>query len=531
MDKKRAWLKWTAITLAVLIIIFFAGQAILRSVVQKQIRGKLRSLSPEITVGVSSIETSLFSASVTFRDLSVLFSPGKKKEEAHFLYSPLVECSGIRIFKLLFSKKLIFNQVTVQNARIGLDPDLLKKDSLVKNIFNKISIPFAEIQLDHFSLRSCRIWLKPDTNSRALCNADLAVSRISLKPGADSGMNHIHAGSFECNLSQLVYPDAIDHHELKISSIRIDSKKDFWQIDSLRLIPLYGKLAFGKRVGHQADRVEAIIPKILISKPEIAELFNRKLIADKISLGKVNIAVFRDRSIPRKPVQQPLPVEYLKEIPAAIHAGSLELEQGNIAYEEFPKEGPPGGTLRIEKIHATLSPFINHPDKDHDHLNLALSCSLMGSGTVQADVYMPFDANKDYAVHGAIRELNLVSLNESAENLGEIHIESGILNSLQFDFTMSAEKSTGKIVGEYHDLVIDKLKRNDKNELKKAGFKSFALKHLIIPKNKDKSLPVGRRTGKVSFKRDPTRFVSHYLLHSLLTGIKSSFTLGFLLPG
>jgi len=61
--------------------------------------------------------------------------------------------------------------------------------------------------------------------------------------------------------------------------------------------------------------------------------------------------------------------------------------------------------------------------------------------------------------------------------------------------------------------------------------KSFALKKFLIPKDKDKSLPEKDRTGKVENKRVPERYFSYYLLHSLLVGVKSSFKLGFLLPG
>lgn len=68
---------------------------------------------------------------------------------------------------------------------------------------------------------------------------------------------------------------------------------------------------------------------------------------------------------------------------------------------------------------------------------------------------------------GAFHDLDVTTLNPSAENLGNIHLESGMLNSLSFQFEMTEEKATGKIV----------------------------------------------------------------LLHSLLVGIKSSFSLGFLLPG
>jgi len=84
-------------------------------------------------------------------------------------------------------------------------------------------------------------------------------------------------------------------------------------------------------------------------------------------------------------------------------------------------------------------------------------------------------------------------------------------------------------VGEYHDLVVDKLRGKDKKKVDKV--KSFFLKKLIIPKNKDKSLSVSKRTGKVDYKRDPQRYFSYYMLHALLVGVKSSFTLGRFLPG
>ena len=41
---------------------------------------------------------------------------------------------------------------------------------------------------------------------------------------------------------------------------------------------------------------------------------------------------------------------------------------------------------------------------------------------------------------------------------------------------------------------------------------------------------VAKRTGKIDYKRDPTRFFTFYFLKSLLSGITASFALGFLLP-
>jgi hypothetical protein len=155
--------------------------------------------------------------------------------------------------------------------------------------------------------------------------------------------------------------------------------------------------------------------------------------------------------------------------------------------------------------------------------------SVEGTGTVEATVAMPVRPGLPYHVHGVFRKLELTKLNSSSENLGKIHIKSGFLDFLYFDFSMTEEESTGKIIGAYHRLIIQQLKKHT-DEKKVVKFTSFMLRNFIIPLNKPASLPERRRTGKVHYKRDPSRQFSYYLLQSLLTGVKASFTLGFLLP-
>lgn len=152
----------------------------------------------------------------------------------------------------------------------------------------------------------------------------------------------------------------------------------------------------------------------------------------------------------------------------------------------------------------------------------------MNAGLIKATIHALLRGNI-YTIKGYIKNLDLPKLNPASENLGKFHIESGILNYLDFYFTATEEKASDKIIGEYHDLVIDRLKQKD-GEQKVAKVPTFFLKHVIIPKDKDKSLNVAKRTGKIDFKRDSTRLITFYFLKALLDGIRASFDLGFLLP-
>jgi hypothetical protein len=279
------------------------------------------------------------------------------------------------------------------------------------------------------------------------------------------------------------------------------------------------------------DWVAASSEGLLVEGLDMAALLQRRFIASAISIRRNTISIFRDRRLPPKPGNKPMPAEMLKRLPLTVRIGSVKIGSTSFAYEEFPKKGDQTGTLTIARLKGTISPLINRPVAgDPAYLTMKMEGSLMGSGSVGATTRIPLREGDVYVVEGAFHELDLTSLNPSAENLGKLHIESGMLNSLAFWFTMDGEKATGKIVGEYHDLVADKLRENSP-EKKVDKIKSFFLKKLIIPRNKDRSLSESKRTGKVDYKRDPSRYFSYYLLHSLLVGVKSSFSLGFLLPG
>ncbi|HEY6901270.1 MAG TPA: hypothetical protein VI233_11525, partial [Puia sp.] len=347
----------------------------------------------------------------------------------------------------------------------------------------------------------------------------------------------------------LLFSRRIDPHELKLEGtearvhwlkgqvlrlggIELDGEKRSLRIDSLKIAPVVDKYELGRRAGHQVDYIEGSSGGIWVAGLDFEALRqNHYLIADSMGIEKNHIYVFRDRRLPREEDRKAMPAELLKELPVTVRVKSVRIGTTNFVYEEFPRKGNKTGILRVVRMRGQISPLINHPVKgDPAYITMRIGGSLMGSGWVTATTGIPLHKGDPYEVEGAFHELDVTALNPSAENLGHIHLESGRLNSLAFWFRMDEEKSTGKIVGEYHDLVAEKLKENSDGK-KVDKLKSFFLKHVIIPKDKDKSLAVEKRTGEVDYKHDPSRYFSYYLLHSLLVGVKSSFSLGFLLPG
>jgi hypothetical protein len=431
-----------------------------------------------------------------------------------------IEITGFDVTELINKQVVNAEKIIIGESKIVVnDNEKLKTQSLPFDL--------KKLYVNNFQCRSASILYK-DKKNKCSFIASINLHKLNIDKSFDT--DGFHFASMQANLSEVLYSGS-GYHSTEIKNIELDSKKEIIQVEALRIIPQFGKYEFGRKLGRQADWMKANVSKIEIIKPDIHQLFHQKLVAEKVHIGESRAYIFRDRRLPRPQKIIPLPVAYMRTLPFDIRVKTVELANSSVAYEEYPKAGyGQTGILRIEKVKASLSPLINHPvASDPAYITMKVVGSIMGSGTAHGTIIMPLQKNIPYRIKGAIERLELTKLNSSSENLGKIRIKSGFLDFLFFDFTMTEQRSTGKIIGAYHRLVIQQLKKHTE-ERNVADFASFMLRHLIIPLNKDKSLPERKRTGLVDYQRDPTRFVSHYFLQSLLMGVKKSFTLGFLLP-
>jgi hypothetical protein len=367
------------------------------------------------------------------------------------------------------------------------------------------------------------------TGLKATAGKNFLEGSLQLDSVVSEG-DSLRLGGFRLTAGNIRYalPDADETAHLK--NLELDSKKGHFQLDTLRIVPSLDKAEIGRIKGHQVDVFDAVSEGITADGLDVMGLIHHRLTADRVAIRRNFIHVYRDRRLPLESGEKALPMESLKAMPVSLRIRQVKIGATTFTYEEFPRKGDKPGILKIYRLTGTLEPVINKPETgDPAYITMRMEGSLMNSGTVTATTKMPLHKGDPYEVEGAFHELDVTKLNDPAENLGGLHLESGMLNSLAFQFNMNEEKATGKIVGEYHGLVVDKLKGGDDKKVDKL--KSFALKKFIIPKDKDKSLPEKKRTGKVDYKRDPQRYFSYYLLHSLLVGVKGSFSLGFLLPG
>ncbi len=531
-----------------LLLIGIAGYFIGQSVIRQKIAKALKGLPPAFAVSYSSIEPGLLSGSLVIRDLKVRFTPGADTGHQHEVSLDRLAIRGISYLSWLSSHRLRIGLVRLEGVRVELDDYLLEKKIPFPEMQEPGRLPFGEVTLERLELADVkavvykREWRgegapKGEAQGRAeketmAFDGSLSVHDIHLNDLTQPiDTANLHFGKIQLLASNVRYVIPGAYENIRLSRIELNSGDSTLRIDTARIVPTLDKVEVGRIKGVQVDCVEGIGEGIKIDGLHSMDLLRQRFVAEKITVQRSNFHVFRDRRLPREEGVKPMPMDYLKSLPVSIRVQSVKFGTTNFTYEEFPSKGNHPGTLRIVRLTGTLTPLINHPaGGDPAYLTMASEGSLMGSGTVTATTKLPLRKGDPYKVEGAFHELDVTALNDPAENLGLIHLQSGMLNTLTFQFDMNDEKSIGKIVGEYHNLVVQKLKKkHDENKTDKL--KSFALKEFIIPLNKDHTLPESKRSGKVDYKHDASRYFSYYLLHSLLVGVKSSFKLGFLLPG
>jgi hypothetical protein len=460
---------WGACILAVLLI---AGYFIAGSVIHRKVDAAIAGLPPSVRVSYTSFRSSLFDGTMDFHGVQIRYTQDRRVYEANLDHIAL---EGVRYLEFATTQRLRLRRLRLEGIQ-------------------------ASEEKMHLSLEG---------------SVELDSVYGSEKGEKGFGEMRVQIGRLTARI-----PDADE--TIHVSNLELDSRKRLFRIDSLRVVPVLDKLKMGEKKGHQTDVWEVRSEGIEAEGLDIGALREQAIIADRLSIRKNQIYVFRDRRLPLETGVKPLPGPSLRALPVSLRIKLVRFGPTLFTYEEFPKEGEETGVLTIHRFSGSLEPLINKPEKgDPAYLTLHTEGSLMNSGTVDATTKIPLHKGDPYRVDGAFHDLDVTKLNNPAENLGHLHLESGMLNRLDFHFEMSEERATGEVTGRYHELVVQKLRKNGKVD----KLKSFALKHVIIPQNQESA------HGKVDYKRDPERYFSYYLLHSLLVGVKSSFSLGFLLPG
>lgn len=512
--------KWVIIVVTVLVCVLFLGAQIFDHYASRQIEKHLK----EIGCNVGSVNVNIFTQGISISDFD--FNPGDSANNGDSTNNtPLkarlqnIALKNVSLYSLLVNKKLEIKEILITDGSIRFTRRKSAKDDHDEK---PREIPISKVTIGRIVLKNLNTTLAND--SLTVCSGLLNLTLNNIQSSDTTGVDNIEAYNvkqLDLRITRLLYNSADGFYQTHVAAIYMASDRDKLIIDSLVLLPRYSKFKFSRIAGKQVDRLKTFIPQIEITGLQYDHLRDSAFLASKISIMSAEIFSFRDKRMPFKETEnKPLPIAAIKKFDFGIEVDTLQIKNSKVTYEEFPPEGFKSGKLVFENLQATLVNLSNKAYQNRPpYATLEASAKIMGKGLIQATFTLPLDESKQYHAKGKISQMSLLHLNPVLENLAFIRIESGRLNALNFDFDYNDRSSKGSLTINYEDLKITGLKKEKSKD--ESDIKTFLI-NTVVKNDKDKDVPIDKRTGAIEFERDRKRQIFNFWWKSLLSGIKAS---------
>ena len=508
---KRVRLLAAVITLGV--VLFVGGRLYFFWRLKKTIVNQLESLQSEgIHVHYKSLEVSAWMASVRITELEIQ-SPVSDSTCSSRASIPELDVEGISILPLIFGKELVLKSVTFNYPSLhGTNNFKIPGRSNDKKGFLKD----LEIGQLHIESGTIEIFDSVNCTRKVQVNLDFDVKDVAIhKLGQDS----MSWSVTDAKASAIAFDLPSHFYKMTVKQIVYSREDKLIKLDSMHLAPVVSRIEFAKRTGHQVDQFTCTLPNLVVKGFEMGPSFQSSFSASMVALN-FQLIVFRDKRFPRvRREPSVLPVRSLRQLPYRLQIDSVRISQSFVSYEEFPEKGNATGKIFFNNLEASIHNVSNDSMQD---AHMKITSRFMNAGDLRASFMFPLTAKKPYTVNGSLTKFSMPEINSILVPVGNVKVESGMMNEMKFQFRYNDYKSEGELEVNYTDLKVLSLRKDQQKSTNK--FISFLLQ-AFVKKDVNKRDAMDKRIGEIQWERDTQKGILNYWWKSVLSGVKAVYNL------
>ena len=292
--------------------------------------------------------------------------------------------------------------------------------------------------------------------------------------------------------------------------------------DTLRIIPNYSKVEFGRAVGKQTDRFAIGIDKLEVLDVNWDEMItNDKNMIRYVAIHQPCLSIFRDQNMPFDTTNFPkLPQDAIKELKSFLKIDSVRVINGYLEYEELMKRAEKPGKVVLSQLNATCYSITNDTAFINNNGSIIVKgdFKLYGKAPAQIEIKLPLnEKNTDFILTGSVKDADMRIFNPYTEHTAMVVIDSGNIKQLQFEAFAANDTASGTMRLLYDDLKITVLKSEKKEDiLRKNKFLSFVGNAAVRDQNPPKGKP--ERIAEMFFERNKNKALFNYMIKTLVTG-------------
>ncbi|WP_207512073.1 hypothetical protein [Longitalea luteola] len=372
----------------------------------------------------------------------------------------------------------------------------------------------------------CR-WPKGDTVFSGLkINAQLHHIDISDSTSTDS-TRILFAQSASLDVNKLLLRRSNQLYHYQFTDLTLQSKDRSFAIKKAQITPLLGEAAFLRAAKWQTDRFDVDLHNLLFKNIDVRELLNGNLIADELSVSKTSFKIARDRSYPLRTVSKVghYPQQELLKIPIDLALKKVIVQDGYIEYKEkVPKTGS-SGVLVFDNVYATLHNVTSRRKdiRKNNVFTIHFNSRLLSSIPLTATLKLYYGNNKGrFAVNGSLKSTDATIFNRLSKPMAMVEINSGNINSLDFNLIGNDYNARGIVRLLYNDLKIKILKKDqEEKEIKNRKMVTLLANMAILDANPGKKNDV-ERIVSISHPRDVSASIFNLIWKSIFKGVQNT---------
>ncbi|MDN3668597.1 hypothetical protein QWY93_04570 [Echinicola jeungdonensis] len=492
------------------------------------------------TINFSKVELNTQSDEIILENFNVqpVNYYGKKGVPVIEARIPLVTLKTQSLTTFQETKDFNIQDLKLKNPEITLylDQEKLAKVQNNENQQEAIQNVIQNLRVDKFHLDSGTIRLRKKGDGIAVqAFEDLNVELSDLefdftKPSTFDEKIFLNEGyQFELPDYELKLPDSLNI--LKVGLVVLT--KGQMVLKDVFFEPRYGRYEYMKRLGHQADAIQAHIPLVKFEGLDVPQLLqNEDILAHKMDIQKPRVQVFRDKRYPlEKDLFRPMPQQLMRESGIKMEVDSLFLNDAQVIYEEFPEKGMVPGHITFDSLNARVSPFHLGKslanDYQPDSSVLEAGALINGAGKIGVSVDMEFEAPYPMDVDVEIGEFDASIINTILATNAFARLKRGTIKPSFWSFRANDDFSEGHMTLRYNRLALSLL---DERTLKKAGGRkgilNFVMNVFAVRGNNPRQFFNRLQSSPIYFERDKRKFIFNFWWKSTFSGIKGSLGLG-----
>ena len=330
------------------------------------------------------------------------------------------------------------------------------------------------------------------------------------------------------NLNDYNYATADSLYFIKLNQLDFTASSGKLNIKSLSVEPRYSERLFGSTLGYAKDRYCIQLSDVGFTGIDLPlYVLKQELFAKEMNIANGSLAVVNNNTLPKKIENKTghYPHQQLQKASGKLSIEKLNLNNIDISYAEFDRDGKNKGLITFEHTWGTVSNVTNvEKAKAKNHFMIAdLTSSVMGAGKL--DVNFKFDLTaKDgaFSYSGALVNMEGKALNRITKPLGLVKVNSGHIDKLAFNLKANDQVAKGELSFAYKDLSVAILKKvKGEDRLVKQGLISFLANALVI--NSDNPNAAGVFVNApVTHVRVETASFFNFIWKTLFQGVKYS---------